>query len=211
MDLKRLGSLLQWLAIGLVFLGGTLQLLRFVVDQREKTVSGELARQKEGAQLEREAALRSDLQESRAQLEQLANRDVFRPLAPHLRQDVVDYFRALASQSGNADLNISISTENGSRNRALVRDEMLALLREAGISAQDAGVRTTFGGVLPKLNFRLAGATEQIGNAFLRGLAMVIKESEFLGHKVDRLPVGTIEMDLNGEPQFNPDGSFSLK
>jgi hypothetical protein len=213
-DLKRLSSLLQWLAIGLVFLGGALQLVRFVVDQREKAVSGELARQREAAQLEREAALRSDLQQSRTQLDQLANRDVFRPLAPALRRDVVQYFRTLGSEStqvGKAKLHIIISIENGSRNRSFARGEILEILREAGISAQEGGVQTTFGGILPKMNFRLAGTTEQIGNAFIRGLAMFIKESEFSGHKVDRLPMGTIEIDLNGEPQFNPDGSFSLR
>jgi septal ring factor EnvC (AmiA/AmiB activator) len=53
-DLKRLSNLLQWAAIALVFCGGVLQLLRFVVDQREKTISAALSQQKEAVQLQRE-------------------------------------------------------------------------------------------------------------------------------------------------------------
>jgi septal ring factor EnvC (AmiA/AmiB activator) len=53
-ELKRLSNLLQWAAIALVFCGGVLQLLRFVVDQREKTISAALAQQREAAQMQRD-------------------------------------------------------------------------------------------------------------------------------------------------------------
>ena len=211
-DLKRLSSLLQWLAIGLVFLGGALQLLRFVVDQREKAISAELSRQKDNAQLEREATLRGDLQKSQAQLQQLASRDIYRPLTAEVRQNMVSYLRTLRLRPDAAGLKVVISIETGSRNRVFVRDEILSILKEAGVPAEDGRAGITFGsGALPKLNFRIAKTDEQLVNALLQGLSLMIKETDFPGHKVDGLAAGTIEMDLNGEPVFNSDGTLTLK
>lgn len=70
-DLKRLSNLLQWAAIALVFFGGVLQLLRFVVDQREKTISTALSQQKEAAQLEREKETTEQLAQARVEIGQL--------------------------------------------------------------------------------------------------------------------------------------------
>lgn len=209
-NLKRLSGLLQWFAIGLVFLGGVLQLLRFVVDQREKSLSLALSQQKETARVERENALRADLEQSRAELELVATRDTFRPLSPKLRLAVVNSFRQLV-QSTKTPLKVSISIENGSRNRALIRNELLQILNEAGISASAGSTRTTlYSGVLPHLKLRLSAASLELGNSLVQGLSVFMKV-EFPASKDETMPLGTFELDIFGEPQFLPDGSIVYK
>lgn len=70
-DLKRLSNLLQWTAIALVFFGGALQLLRFVVDQREKTISAGLFQKKKAAQLQREQETAAQLAQANVEIGQL--------------------------------------------------------------------------------------------------------------------------------------------
>lgn len=210
-DLKRLSNFLQWAAIGLVFLGGSVALLRFVVDQREKALSSQASREKDDAQLKREKELRDALDQSKAEVEQIKNRNVFRPIAPQLRQELVAYLRQLGVQAENMPPSLSISIQSGSRNRVLVRDQIIEIFREAGLQAQIAGVRQTFSqGAMPVLNMRIASATENLANAVIKALNAFMKV-EYRGYRVETVPVGSIELDINGEPEFAPDGTFTLK
>jgi hypothetical protein len=210
-DLKRLSNILQWVAIGLVFLGGSVALLRFVVDQREKALSSQARREKDDAQLKREKELREALEQSKAEVDQVKNRNVFRPIPLQLRQELIAYLRQIGVQAANAPPKLSINIESGSRNRVLVGDQIVEIFREAGLQAEIAGVRQTYSqGAIPVLNMRIASATEGLANAVIKALGAFMKV-EYRGYRVETVPVGSIELDINGEPEFEPDGTFTLK
>lgn len=69
--LRSVSTLLQWFAIALIFLGGSFQLAKHLVDLRERRISSSLLVQKEGAQQKREEALRSELETSEKRIRSL--------------------------------------------------------------------------------------------------------------------------------------------
>lgn len=203
--LKRLSNILQWVAIGLVFCGGFVQILRFVVDQKERAISRDQSLEKERQQQGREAALRADLEKSKSDLEVVATRDVFRPLAAPLRIALVASLRELQAAAAATPLEVAIYVEAGSKNRALLMSEMLGVMRDAGINASEGGAGTTFAtGPLPAISFEIAEETLPIANALAERLGAVVK-AKYHGKKVSA-PVGSVTIWIHGEPEFDAEG-----
>lgn len=66
--LRRLGVVLQWLAIGLVLLGALIQIGKLVLDVREKNLSTSLAVEMEQQRQQRENELKQELVETKTKL-----------------------------------------------------------------------------------------------------------------------------------------------
>lgn len=209
-NLKRLSGVLQWIAIGLVFCGGFVQVLRLIVDQRERAISREIATDKENEQQDREAALRADLEASKANLEAVATRDIFRPLASAARVQLIAELRLFRQALLDVPLKIEVYTEAGSRNRMLFTSELVGILRESGIDATESGSGTTFAtGALPPIALELSEASLPIADALVKRLDFFIK-TDFAAQRSEA-PLGAIAMRVYGDPQFDAQGLVSFR
>jgi hypothetical protein len=93
--LLRLGSLLQWIVIGLVFLAGFLQIAKFLLDKKVETMREEIARthvaeyEKKISDLEVKAAER--IEKRQVVLEREKDRKIPEEMVVQLKEDLLQF------------------------------------------------------------------------------------------------------------------------
>lgn len=185
--LRSLSALVQWSAIILVFFGGCLQVLRHVIDLREKRISSSLTASKDDTQRQREAELHDKLEISRRQVADLEDQIVLATAVVEatLSWDALDNGNDWTSQeTGNRSY---IAFGNGS--------EVLLLVRSQAIVA-----KSKVKGIVTYYATYDLNAPESEVNAPLRRLA----QAEFMQIGFPDIPEGTritsgnVKMTLNG-------------
>ena len=106
-SLRTLSIYLQWFSISLVFIGGTLQVAKLVVDHREKEIITSLQKEREKSQAEIEAhltqkvtLLESDLAKRQSEISEL-----------HKKTEFVDPFKQ-PLRTGTATVEVVISSND---------------------------------------------------------------------------------------------------
>ena len=93
--LLRLGSFLQWLVIGLVFLAGFLQIAKFLLDKKVETMREEIARtavagyEQKISDLQAKAAER--IEKRQVVIEREKDRKILEAMIPQLKEDLLKY------------------------------------------------------------------------------------------------------------------------
>ncbi len=112
--------------------------------------------------------------------------------------------RQLRARAKDTPLKVTIFAENGSRNRSLLSNEIVSILREAGIDAAGESGTSFPEGALPPIEVVLSEKTVDVGNALVGVLGRFVK-ANFSGTKRD-LPSGEVQINIYGEPQFDDAG-----
>ena len=185
--LRSISALVQWVAIIFVFLGGCLQVLRHIIDLREKQVSSFLAVSKDNAQRQRETELNDKLETSRKLVADLENRIVSATA-------VVEATLSWDALGNSIDWG---SQETGNRSYIAFGhgSEALLIVRSQAIVAKS----TVKGIVTYYATYDLNAANSEV-NAPLRRLA----QAEFMQIGFPDIPEGTrilsgnVKMTING-------------
>jgi hypothetical protein len=131
--LLRLGSILQWLVIALVFLAGFLQIAKFLLDRRVDTMRQEII----GARVAEYDKRISDLQVKAAErierrqvvLEREKGRKLPESLIPQLKADLMKY-------SGSA---LRIACDKNDKEALAFAEQLKALFEESGWEVKGVG------------------------------------------------------------------------
>jgi hypothetical protein len=144
-------------------------------------------------------------------IDQLSTRDIFRPLIPEKRIVLVNALKDLRIKSNGIKLKVVINVESGNNSRMLFRDELLKILDEAGIEARKGDVNTTLSmSAIHAIVLSINTASSDVTNEFLKMLSAILHIGRIPAYGNDKLAPGEIIIFLNGNLQFNPDGSATI-
>jgi len=107
----RLGSILQWLVIALVFLAGFLQIAKFLLDKRVETMREEIAKaavadyEKKISDLQLKAAER--IEKRQIAIEREKDRKISEDLIPQIKGDLLKYAGSTVRLRGSSTMRMS--------------------------------------------------------------------------------------------------------
>jgi cell division protein FtsB len=159
--------------------------------------------------LETDAAV-AKLAEDMKQVRDLATRDLYRPLAPNIRERVVTDLRTLRERYSEINLKVSVVPDQGIQLRTAVAGELASVLREAGYDATAAEPRATI--TNSPLPVRITMNPEDLGLA--QELSRVIGgfiDTRFSGITDDKREKGTFIIWIAGDPLFSADGVVTFR
>jgi len=129
----RLGSILQWLVIALVFLAGFLQIAKFLLDKRVETMREEIASaavadyEKKISDLQVKAAER--IEKRRVVIEQEKDRKIPEDLIPQIKGDLLKY-------SGST---VRLACDKSDREALAFAEQLKDLFEESGWDVKGIG------------------------------------------------------------------------
>jgi len=129
----RLGSILQWLVIALVFLAGFLQIAKFLLDKKVETMREEIARtkvagyEKKISDLEAKAAER--IEKRQVVIEREKDRKIPQAMIPQIKEDLLKY-------SGST---VRFACDKGDREALAFAEQLKDLFEESGWTVKGIG------------------------------------------------------------------------
>jgi len=127
----------------------------------------------------------------------------YRPLSEPLRQQALSSLRGLA----RTNTTVVVSAQVGSPNRIRVAQDLVALLRAAGIPAQYERPSQVFTGDerYPSIKMSLHRDDSAFVPALVQALAPFIF-AKYEGKRRDKGAPGKVSVHIFGEPRFTPEG-----
>jgi hypothetical protein len=156
-------------------------------------------------------ATRGEAAEARAEAAEVANRDIFRPLAQSLRSRVQSDLSSAHARFQDHLARIKVACEAGNSSRHQVCQELAELLRSAGFGVDGPTQITSMASfALPPLRVSLHPADSALAEAITGALASFISTG-FADARSENWTSGLIEIHVYGLPAFRPDGSLELR
>lgn len=157
--------------------------------------------------LETDAAL-AKLAEDIETVRELATRDIYRPLSPEIKRELVSGLQEVRNRYRDLDVNLSITPEKGNQTRDKVARELSSLFVESGFQAKATGpVMTNLKGeVLIMLNPN----DVEFANELYKVIGRFIN-TRFNGWEDANLPKGTMKIHIIADPLFSPDGIVTFR
>ncbi|MDE3056646.1 MAG: hypothetical protein KGJ59_01635 [Bacteroidota bacterium] len=157
----------------------------------------------------------ASLQMRTSRLEQstaaISTQDVFRPISSQIRNQVLNSLRALKSQFANRLKEVSLYCENGSRARQLFTQQLMDLMKSAGLPVQGVTSGTSFfSGTPPPIQMELNNNDLDMAESLAKVLSPILK-TQFSGIKNDKNPKNQISISVFGTPIFSGDGSTEIR
>jgi len=156
------------------------------------------------------AAAVAKLAEDIERVRELATRDLYRPLAAHIRERVVADLCRLRERHSEINLKVSVVPDQGIQLRIAVAGELTSVLRDAGYDATAAEPRVTI--TNSPLPVRITMNPEDLGLAqeLAREIGSFI-DTKFSGISDDKRQKGTFVIWIAGDPLFSPDGVVTFR
>lgn len=148
--------------------------------------------------------LRKELAQRDENLKEIALKDIYKPLSPILRQQLIDSLRQIKKPK-----EIIISDMNTNNGGKKVVSDLIDIFKEAGINTRRGSTGTAFGTsvISPqiKVNENLRLMAEQLHKI----LSLYVKTG-FTGKFDDSLDEGVINIIIRGVPLFHQDGTIEF-
>lgn len=143
---------------------------------------------------------------------QLASREFYRPLDTSLEAGVVAALKSVQRKYSHLRLSASAFCETGNRNRQLVAEELVAVLRSAGIETEGLATGTTFSQrAPPSINLSVHPQDTELAQDVVTALDRLFVKVQFAGTRNEELRRGTLKFAIHGDPLFSSDGSVNFK
>jgi hypothetical protein len=144
--------------------------------------------------------------------EELASREVYRPLVSLLKGKVVADFKMIKEKYNERNLHVKLNFEIGNRNRQFISRDLAELFRLSEIKAEEPASVSTFpsgGGVLPPAEMRFHPEDVDLAEDLAKSINGFVNV-RFQGKKDNKLERGTVLICFYGNPLFSKDGSVIL-
>lgn len=152
------------------------------------------------------AKLAQDLDEVRS----LATRDTYRPLAPEIKERIVQHLRILGTALGT-NVTMEVVVESGSASRQRVAKALVDILVESGIIVKGpSGVISIYERTPPDMLLELNPDDLDIANRVAGPLGLFINY-QMAGVTRPRQERGVLKIHIIGEPLFSPEGVVTFK
>lgn len=150
----------------------------------------------------------SNLENQLESVRQVATRDIYRPLSPELREELVLALQRFKSQYSDFDMKLSITPEKNNRNRDYVAKDLASLFGDAGfeVKATTPIITNLNGEVFITLN----PADLKVANQLFQVIGKFIN-IKFQGREDRTLPRGTFKIHVAGDPLFSTEGIVSFR
>lgn len=152
------------------------------------------------------AKLAQDLDDVRS----LATRDTYRPLAPQIKERVIQQLRKLRTELGT-NVTVEVAVENGSASRQRVAQALVDVLAESGIVVKGpSGVMSFFNGAPANMSVELNPDDLDTANRFAGPIGLYINQ-QMTGINRPKQERGVLKIHIIGDPLFSPEGVVTFK
>jgi hypothetical protein len=145
--------------------------------------------------------------------EELASREVYRPLVSLLKEKVIADFKMIKEKYNERNLHVKLMFEGGNRNRQFISRDLAELFRLSEIKAEGPTSAITFpskGGILPAAEMSHHPEDIDLAKDLAKSINGFIGVM-FQGKKDNKLEKGTVLIHFYGNPQFSQEGVVVLK
>ena len=144
--------------------------------------------------------------------EELASREVYRPLVSLRKGKVIDDFKMIKEKYNERNLHVKLKFEGGNRNRQFISRDLAELFRLSEIKVEGPASVITFPSgerILPAAEMRFHPEDIDLAEDLAKSINVFISV-RFEGIKDNKLEKGTLLIHFYGNPQFSQDGLVVL-
>jgi len=141
------------------------------------------------------------------ELEKLAKKDIYKPLSEVVKLELVQNLRTAKEKNIKK---ISIRFVDTNNNGKRVMNDLMQILKDAGIDASIEGTGISFGRGVSNHKVKMNQTTVESAQYLCKILSVYLKTT-YNGSLDNKLEDGVIDMEFHGIPLFHEDGSVEFQ